>query len=66
MCKIGELICWRNPLDADYSYGYVRAVHKGVLEVEGTGYYTGVISEIHKGSVIRGGKSCGNNKKYRK
>lgn len=48
MYEVGELVKWRCPLDADYSYGTILEVNnRNVARVEGSGYYAGVITEVH-------------------
>lgn len=45
--EIGELVRWRCPLDADYSYGTILEINKNIARVEGSGYYTGVVTDVH-------------------
>ena len=70
MYKAGERVRWRTPLDADYSYGTILEINRGIATVVGSGYYHGVISEIHirhMEKLSRGGKKVGSNsKKYSK
>ena len=69
MFKVGERVRWRSPLDADYSYGTIVSLRYTLATVEGSGYYKGVLSEVHVRyieSMERGGKSFGGNKKQRK
>lgn len=47
MYEVGELVRWRCPLDADYSYGTILSINKNIARVEGSGYYTGVITDVH-------------------
>lgn len=46
--KIGEVIRWRSPLDADYSYGTILAIKRSVVIIAGTGYYTGLVIEVNR------------------
>ena len=69
MYKVGELVRWRYPLDADYSYGYVVGIRRSLVTVVGTGYYKGVTTEVHIRyieKVEKGGGSCGGGKRYSK
>lgn len=62
MYRAGELVRWKCPLDADYSYGYVVEVKRGLVTVIGTGYYSGVTTEVHIKyieKVKRGGGNSG-------
>ena len=45
MYEVGELVKWRCPLDADYSYGYIVEIKRNLATVIGTGYYSGVTTE---------------------
>jgi hypothetical protein len=69
MVKVGEIVKWRCPLEEDYSYGTILKINKRVATIMGSGYYTGTITEVHLmyiEKIKRGGKKCGNSKKYRK
>ena len=70
MYKVWELIRWRDPLDADYSYGTIQEIRRGSALVLGSGYYTGVVFAIplrYIEKVIRlGGRGCGSRKKHSK
>ena len=69
MFRAGELIKWRNPLDADYSYGTILEIKSSTAIVVGSGYYTGAITEVHLRYIEKaekGGKGFGNSKKYSK
>lgn len=69
MVRVGETVKWRCPLDEDYSYGTVVKVNKRKVYVMGSGYYAGVITEVHSMHIEklkRGGKKGGKCKKYRK
>ena len=69
MFKVGDRVRWRAPLDADYSYGTIIAIKRGFATVMETGYYQGVITEVHikyMEKLKRGGKSFGSSKKYNK
>ena len=69
MCRVGELVRWRNPLDADYSYGTVQEIKGMYAIVLGSGYYTGVTTEVHLRCIERagkGGRYYGGSKKYSK
>ena len=69
MFKVGELVKWMCPLDEDYSYGTILEINNSIATVVGSGYYTGVITEVHLRyieTVEKGGKRVGSNKKYRK
>lgn len=69
MYKIGELIKWCSPLDADYSYGTILEINRNHATVLGSGYYAGVKFSVHLRcieKIEKGGKSFGGNKKYRK
>ena len=67
MVKVGDEVRWRNPLDADYSYGTIISLYKGKATVKETGYYHGVISEVYLRYIekrgARGGKIVGSNSK---
>lgn len=67
--EVGELVKWRAPLDADYSYGYILEIKRNLATVIGTGYYKGVITQIHLRYIEkakRGGGGCGRGKKHSK
>ena len=67
--KVGELVRWRCPLDADYSYGYIVSIRRNLVTVIGTGYYRGVTTEVHIRyieKVKRGGDGCGGCKRNSK
>lgn len=69
MFSVGEIVKWRDPLDEDYSYGTVLRIKKSVAVVLCSGYYAGIITEMPIKNIEkleRGGKRCGNSKKYRK
>ena len=70
MVRVGEIVKWRYPLDADYNYGTVMEIKKSVALVMWSGYYAGVITEValHRlEKAERGGKKVGSNsKKYSK
>ena len=70
MYKIGELVRWRNPLDADYSYGTIQEIKEGnYFLIAGSGYYTGVTTEVHIRYIDKagkGGKGYGGSKKHSK
>ncbi len=69
MIKVGEMVKWRCPLDEDYSYGTVLKIKDNLATVLGSGYYTGVITEVHLRSIEKlgkGGNKVGGNKKYLK
>ena len=70
MVRVGEIVRWQCPTDADYSYGTVMEIKKSVALVRGSGYYAGVITEValHRlEKVERGGKKVGSDsKKYSK
>lgn len=69
MYEIGELVRWRCPLDADYSYGYILEIKRSLVVVVGTGYYSGVTTEIHLRyieKVKRGGGGFGRGKEHSK
>ena len=69
MYRVGERVRWCSPLDADYSYGTIVSVHNNLAVVMGSGYYTGVTTEVHLRYVeraVRGGKGFGNHKKHSK
>ena len=66
MFRVGDRVKWRNPLDADYSYGTIVEISGSYAKVEGTAYYTGIIMDVHLGCMERGGKRCGNSKKHSK
>lgn len=53
MLKVGELIRWRSPLDADYSYGTVVAVQKAYVIIRSKGYYEGLEVKVHISDVER-------------
>lgn len=59
MYKIGDLIRWRSPLDADYSYGTLLSIDtRGVATIRCIGYYKGLIVVVHT-RYIRGIKRGG-------
>lgn len=69
MARVGDYVRWCNPLDADYSYGTLLKIKKSIATVKCSGYYSGIIVEVHMRyieRVTRGGKGFGNSKKYRK
>lgn len=69
MYKAGDFVKWMSPLDADYSYGYILKVDRGLATVIGTGYYSGVTTEVHLRYIekaMRGGVSVERGKKYTK
>lgn len=69
MYEVGELVRWRCPLDADYSYGYILEIKRNLVTVVGTGYYSGITTEIHlryTEKVKRGGGSYGRGKEHSK
>ena len=69
MFKAGELVKYRNPLDADYSYGTVVEINRNVATILGSEYYTGVTTAVHLRYVEkakRGGNGYGGSKKYSK
>lgn len=70
MFKVGELVKFRNPLDADYSYGTIVEIDsRSVATILGSGYYTGVTTAVHLRYIEkakRGGNGYGGGKKYSK
>jgi hypothetical protein len=44
--KIGALVRWREPLDADYMMGYVRAVKGKEATIECMNYYAGTYRTV--------------------
>ena len=69
MYKVGELVRWLNPLDADYSYGTIVSIKGSIATVLGSGYYVGVITDIPLRYIEKpkkGGQGCGSSKKYSK
>ena len=67
MYKVGELVRWRNPLDADYSYGTIQEIKGNFVIVNGSGYYTGVATEVHIRYIEKarkGGRGYGGSKKH--
>lgn len=47
MYRVGELVKWMCPLDADYSYGTMLEIKRGTAKVVGSGYYEGIVTEVH-------------------
>ena len=69
MYKVGELVKWREPLDADYSYGHIIEINRNLATVRCMGYYTGNINQVHFRyirKVQKGGKGIGGSKKRSK
>lgn len=67
--EVGELVKWKSPLDSDYSYGYILEIKRNLATVIGTGYYSGVTTQIHLRYIDKakkGGGGCGRDKKYSK
>lgn len=67
MFEIGELVRWRTPLEADYSYGTILDIKRNLATLEGSGYYKGKITEVNLRYIEkleRGGKGFGGCKKY--
>ena len=69
MFNIGDLVQWRNPLDADYSYGTILNIEGGMATIMCSGYYAGITTEVpikYIEKIKRGGKGFGGSKKYSK
>lgn len=69
MFTVGERIRWRDPLDADYSYGTILKIHNSYATVIGSGYYIGVVINVklrHMEKIEKGGKGFGSSKKFNK
>lgn len=66
MFKVGELVRWMCPIEEDYSYGTILEIKKSVATVLGSGYYTGVTTEVHlkyMEKIRRGGGVLGSGSK---
>lgn len=69
MFKVGEVVKWRSPLDADYSYGTILDIDRNIAVIAGSGYYTGLVTDVHMRYIRklkRGGRGFGSRKKYYK
>lgn len=70
MYKKGDLVKWRSPLDADYSYGFfVESNKRNIATVIGCGYYTGFKFGVHLRyieKVKKGGNGFGGSEEYSK
>lgn len=69
MVKAGEMVKWRCPLDEDYSYGTILQIKNSIATVKCSGYYAGVIAEVHIKHIERldkGGGRVGSHKKHSK
>jgi len=67
--KVGELVKWCEPLDVEYSYGYIVEVSRNRATVRCLGYYAGIITHVHIKyirKVQKGGKRLGSSKRHSK
>lgn len=61
---IGDKVRWREPLDADYSYGKVIGAGRTRATIAGSNYYYGNIIEVPMRYLEKvGGKGFGSNSK---
>lgn len=57
---IGDTVRWREPLDADYSYGKVISADRTKATVAGLNYYYGITTEVPIRNLEKaGGKGFG-------
>jgi hypothetical protein len=67
--KVGEMVRWMCPLEEDYSYGTILEIKQSKAKILCTGYYAGMITEVHLryiDKLERGGEGFGRGKKCSK